>query len=130
MAFEIIAYCGRTCDFTVTLYQVDGATPADFITGDTVRVKIGRQNAAAPLLDLSSDGATANGSSVTASNGSDVVQLRLAQADTASALPGAYEIEITVVDNNDTKVNGAPPIKSAAWGTVHLIGSLGGGVGL
>lgn len=130
MAFEVVFHCGRTESETITLYAADGSTAANVTSGSTVRVKIGRTNAAAPLLDLSSDAPTTNGSSVTVSVGSNVVQLRLAQADTASLLPGAYQCEIDYVDNADANVGAVKQIKLSQLGTCHLIGVLGGSTGL
>lgn len=125
MPFEISIKQNFTSDFTVSLYQPDGSTAADLVTGDTVRVKIGRGNGATPALSLTSDQATANGSSVTFSSGTDVASVRIAQADTASIWPGAYDMEVSVVDNADTKVNGASPVKYVDTGTIHVMPSSG-----
>lgn len=125
MPFEIAIKQNFTSDFTVNLYQPDGSTQADLVTGDTVRVKIGRGNGATPALSLTSDADTANGSSVTFTSGTDAAQVRIAQVDTAGIWPGAYDMEVSVVDNADTKVNGASPVKYVDTGTIHVMPSSG-----
>ena len=127
MSFSVNVFCGRTYDFTVPLYAADGTTPLVLAVNDIVRVKIGRKGDA--LLDLSSLAATTNGSRVTVTTLSPAsCNVRLAQADT-DALDGAYDMEVSVVDANDT--NPAHPIKSADVGVLHVIGGpMDGSIGL
>lgn len=90
----------RTTDYTITLLQADG-TAFNIAASDRCLVKIGR-NSATPDLDLDSAAATDNGSSVTVTSGSNVVTLRIAEGDTTSLEPGAYDCEISVVDASET----------------------------
>jgi hypothetical protein len=125
MSFEIGCMAGRTYDFTVPLYQADGQA-LTLEANDVVRVKIGRGGVTS--LDFSSDEMAENDSHVTITALSPAsCNVRLAQAD-MELTPGPYDIEISVVDANDT----APgtPIKVADIGVLHVIGSpLSGPIG-
>lgn len=132
MSFLMTAYKGRTQDFTVNLYEADGETSITMEATDEVRCKIYRRDAATPVLDLDSVGATASGSVVTivALGASPVasVTVRIAQGDTSGLEPGVWSAEIDVVDDSETAPANA--IKHVESGTFHLLGSGGGDVGL
>lgn len=129
--FQISARLGRTEDLQITLFKADGVTPAIVQTNDVVRIKVFR-GSSAPVLDLSSDGATTNGSSVVGvALPNNVVNLRLAQGDTSTILPGSYRMEIDIIDVNDVNDGAGPPnpIKPCDSGVLDLLTSGGGNIG-
>lgn len=126
-SFLISHYKSRTCDYTITLTESDGSTAVNVAAGDVVRVKIGRVGST-PSLDIDSVGATASGSLVTVSVGSNICTLRIAQGDVANMTPGAYDCEVALVDDSET--GPADAIKSAESGVFFLHGTQGGDVGL
>ena len=95
------------------MFQADCTTPFLFVSGDTILVKIGRAGGA-PVLELSSAAATANGSVVTASAGSNSFTMTIQEADLSRRsdeidtdintgfTPGAYEIEVLYQDASDS----------------------------
>lgn len=101
MSVFITAYRRRTAVFDITVTEADG-TAVVLVTGDAVRLKIGRAGAV-PLLDLTSDAASANGSTLTAAN---PTRLYLAQGD-ATAAPGVYDVEVAIVDASDGRIKHA-----------------------
>lgn len=127
-SIRLSALQGRTRDFTLTLYEADGTTGVALAAEDVVRVKIGLRGAT-PLLDLDSVAATSNGSLVTITSivAPAVCTLRLAQGDLSSLFPGAYDLEVSVVDDSETAP--ADAIKSATQGVLHVLPSMGGDVG-
>lgn len=128
--FEQLAYKTRTQDFSISLYEADGTTGVGLESGDRVRVKIGRGDAATPTLDLVSGTATANGSKVTVNSlvSPAAITLRLAQGDLALMRLGPYDVNVLVVDDSETAP--ADAIKHAQYGVLHVVGSLGGNVSL
>lgn len=128
MSFEKAIPIGRTSDLTIDLYEADGVTPADLVSGDVVRMKIGKKNRPLPYLDLSSATQTANGSSITFTPGSNVVTVRIAQGDTAALFEQTCTAEIDVVDVTEQ----TPPnaIKFADEGVIHLSATQAGNLGL
>lgn len=96
MSVLLTLYKNRTTRETITVTDADGDN-VDFESGDTFRVKIGRTGAA-PLLDLDSDAASANGSTVQAANPSIVV---LDQDDVETLSAGVYDCEVSIVDASD-----------------------------
>lgn len=126
-------FAGRTNDFTASIYKADGE-PCAISATDVVRFKLSRRHGGAPLLDVDSVAATANGSllTVTALGVDDVspatVLLRLAQGDTQGLAPGVYLGEFALVDDSET--NPANAIKTFGRGQVHVHASASGDVGL
>lgn len=119
---QVLAYAGRFKRFTITITDANGnAVP--FQAGDVIRVKVGRDGRA-PVLDLSSLAATANGSTVAAANPSEV---KLRAADLAGGVikPGVYTFEAFLVDAND-----AEQPKAAIDGTFHLFSTQAGSTGV
>lgn len=127
--FEILAYQNRTVDFSISLYESDGATGIALATADVVRVKIGRGDGA-PSLDLASGSPTANGSTITIDSrlAPSAATLHLAQADLADLTIGPNEIEIIIVDTGETAPENA--LKRAQMGVLQVIGTMGGEAGL
>lgn len=120
------ARLGRTADFTIELFESDGTTAFNLQTSDNVRIKIGRGQEE-PVLDLDSADPTPNGSAVTFTNATNDVALRLAQGDTQDLEPGAYDLEITVVDASETAPVDA--IKHVQDGVVFFHPTMAGSVG-
>lgn len=106
----------RTRDYTITLYESDGTTAFNLATGDVVLVKIGRDSQE-PHLELDSSAATANGSSLAFTVGSNVVTMRIAEGDAAALPTGAYECEAVVVDKSEVS---GQKVKHAQLGTFFL----------
>ena len=130
MVAENIAYSNRTHDFTVQLKTPSGGY-AQLAATDVVRCKIGR-GTGVPSLDLDTVAATANSSSVTVAELGDgsathaSVTIRLAQAD-LSSLQGAYDIEVSVVDDSETAP--ADAIKAVGYDVLVVIATMGGDIG-
>lgn len=88
MALDVIAHRGRRNVFQATLYDADGdAIVVD--SGDIVRLKIGRPGET-PVLDLADTAASANGSSISHGNPTEVV---LAPADASLFNPGIWDMD-------------------------------------
>lgn len=119
-SFEVMADANRTVDFTV---PIKTASAGFLILGatDVVRVKVSRSGTT--ILDLDSEAASANDSSVTVDqlgDGSEThasVTVRFAQADLAS-LQGAYSCEVAIVDDSETAP--ADAFKTAERGILHV----------
>jgi hypothetical protein len=98
---RVIHQIGRTCDraFTIT-----DAADVDVVlaSGDTVRVKVGRQGQT-PIIDLDSNAPTANGSSCTAANPS-TVRLHQDDLNRTDFVPGVYTLEVLVIDDSDSDI--------------------------
>lgn len=115
---EILLYRRRQKELSITIYAPDDSVvPVN--NDDVVRIKIGRAGAA-PLLDLDSVAASANGSTVTKANPTSVT---LAAADVTLLPPGTYEIEAAIYESDDGKIRGTRP------GIVHIVDTMSGEVG-
>jgi hypothetical protein len=95
----IVARRGRklTRDITMTDASSNTVTPGG---NDVVRVKIGRPGSA-PVLDLDSAAASANGSTVTKNNTPGVNRLAVVESDMNLFSTGVYTAEVALVDNAD-----------------------------
>ncbi len=132
MSFNYIVEKRRTLDIKHLLFEDDESTSITLAETDVVRFKMGRRDGVKPDLDLVSGVATANGSTITIeqrgpSPGAEVT-VRFAQADTSGLVAGPYDAEIMVVD--DSEIAPADAVKSAEFGTVHLLETMGGSVAL
>jgi hypothetical protein len=119
ISFEL--HRGRKVTHTFTMKDSAGANVV-VAADDVVRLKIGRLGST-PILDLGSDGASANGSTVETDNPFEVV---FAAADVTLLKAGVYSVEILVVDNSES---GDPP-KHAEWGVCTVHETMSGEVGL
>ena len=132
MSFYYVIEKNRTVDVVHLLYEDDGSTSVTLAADDVVRFKMGRRDGAQPSLDLDSAGDTSNGSGVTVdelgTSPTAQATIRFAQGDTSGLVAGVYEAEISVVDNSETSPTDA--IKSFEFGTVAVLETLGGSVGL
>lgn len=90
-------YRRRSSTLTLTMRQYDGSLVV-LSAGDVVRVKIGVAGKA-PLLDMGSDAATANGSHLTAANPTTVVL----NEDDLDLTPGIYDLELAAYDASQTQ---------------------------
>lgn len=122
MSFEISIARNRTRSYDILLFEEDGTTAFDVVTGDNVRVKIYRGDQATPALDLD-EAATANGSVVTFTNGTNAVVLRIDQADALTLNRGVYSIEVAVVDDSDSD-----KIKHVETGVLNVLPAGGGAI--
>lgn len=113
----VSTYRRRTSAHQITITD-GGGNNVVIRAGDAIRVKIGKTGRT-PILDLTSDSNTPNGSSVSLANPST---LRLDQDDMTFEA-GVYSIEVAVVDSNDSNV-----IKHAETGSFVLIDTPLGGV--
>jgi len=124
--FEVFVIRGRTSYDVITLYEADdnGLT---LNSGDVVRFKAWRRNAATPDLDIDSAAALSGGSVVQVNQTASaaVVTLLVAQGDTEGLGVGAYDAEVSVVDSGDSN-----RIKVAEQGILHVLDSGGGDLGL
>lgn len=127
-SIHIAAHRNRTGDYTFTLYESDGVTPFNLLITDDVRIKIGRGEAE-PLLDLSSDDPDPNGSQVTFTPGQNLVGLRLAAASTRPLEPGGYDLELLVVQGDESGIDSPPP-RHVQYAVLFLHPTPGGAVGL
>lgn len=114
----IVGYKRRSIVKVLTLKDSTGAT-ATLGSGDKVRVKIGRNNET-PIIDMTSDSATGNGSSVTATNPST---LSIKAADLTNVSVGAYDLEVAIVDASQSNA-----CKSVEHGSFILRDTQTGGV--
>lgn len=70
---------------------------------DVVRIKVGRIRQA-PLLDLDSAAASANGSTITKNTpSSGYNRVAISQTDLDLLSPGVYSFEVSLVDNADSQ---------------------------
>lgn len=118
LAIFITAYKRRKCTERITFKDADGDT-VTLHANDKVRIKIGR-SLTTPLVDLSSDAASALGSTVTKVN---PVTLELSAAEMGAISPGVYDIEALVVDSADDS-----EIKLAEQGVFSVISTQAGGI--
>lgn len=129
-SFHMSVYRGRTRDFTVRLFESDGTTAIVLQNDDVVRVKISRGNDL--VLDLSSVAGESddNGSIVLLTTpASGIVTVRIAQDDTVDLETGAYDCEVSVVDNSEPDAPATGPanaIKHAQYGVMFLHPAPGG----
>lgn len=86
---NIECFRNRGCEFTFQLFDADGA-PITPDSQDVTYVAIGRSGTA-PLLQLSTAGATANGSTVTVSG--DTFRVHIEQEDANTLPPGVWDLE-------------------------------------
>lgn len=107
----------RTADYTLTLYESDGTTPVNLAADDNCRVKIGR-GTGTPDIEADKDGVN-GGQKTSWTAGNNVVTLHLVPADTADMEPGAYDVEIIVVDEQDS-------VKHVQEGVFSLSPTMGG----
>lgn len=120
MSMFLTAYRNRTCSWTITITDAAGANVVLEVT-DSLRLKIGRAGES-PLLDLKSGVASTNGSTLSAANPTTFV---LDQDDAQSLQPGAYDVEINVVDDSD-----GDRIKHATVGVLAIHPSQAGSISL
>ena len=92
----IVTYKKRAGCETITITDNAGNNVALAAT-DQIRLKIGRAGEA-PILDLSSNAPSSNGSTVAKANPCAV---RLDQEDLDFS-PGVYDVEVSVVDDSDS----------------------------
>jgi hypothetical protein len=97
--FALIAYRGRKTSYRLTLLDRKGEQ-LPIQSSNLVRIKVGRDNDVT-VLDVRSDAATANGSTVTATNPMDLV---LHQDDTLIAAT-IYDIEIAIEDADELRIH-------------------------
>lgn len=127
-SFQLLAYRGRTKDYSVKLYEQDGVTAFTLAVTDVVRFKMSL-GTGLPVLDLRSGAATAFGSKVTVTAVSPAeAVVRLAQGDLALLEPGVYDAEVIVVDDSETAP--ADAAKCVEIGVVCIIPTAGGDLGL
>jgi len=114
-------------DYTkANMTEADDSTAVAALAGtDVVRFKVGRGNAA-PVLDLDSVAATANGSVVTIDGTKTGYTVRFAQADLDGLEPGSYDCEVSVVDDSESAPVDA--IRVIERGVLHLIDTQGGDI--
>lgn len=98
-SFILYQYKNFTLDHTATLLQYDGSV-FNIASGDRVQVRIGR-NLKAPDLTLDSLAATANGSSVTPTVGSNVVPFRVTEGDSNALQIMSYDCHVVVIDASE-----------------------------
>jgi hypothetical protein len=130
-SFEVIVYQDRTGDYMGELFQKD-YSPYVLQPNDKVRFKVGRGQDIPLILDLLDGSYTVNKSFVQvvsrgtlgppAMPASYFVQF--GQGDIAGITPGAYDAEVSVVRAVDGLCDLAEP------GVVHIIGTMGGNLGL
>ena len=102
--------------FSVTIGEADG-DDATVSPTDVVRIKIGRLGDA-PLLEVESDAATANGSQCTAANPT-VVSI---EGPDLTFKAGFYEVEASIWDENEGRM------KKVERGVFELRDSMGGDI--
>lgn len=119
ISFEL--HRGRKVTHTFTMKD-SADTNVTVADTDVVRVKIGRQGST-PILDLGSDAASGNGTTVQRANPFEVA---FAAADVTLLKAGVYDVEILVVDDSES---GDPP-KHAEHGVCTVHETMGGDVGL
>lgn len=131
---DAVCVVGRLEEYTFEIYQADGKTPEGIAVDDVVRFKLADAVGGAPILDLSNNGPTANGSVVVidALGQSGVApakgRVRLAPGDTAGLSAVRRYWELNLVDNSET--NPADAIKPICRGVLICWASQGGNTGL
>ena len=123
MPFVDYMTAGLDKDFTGTLYDANSAAIA-ITSGSDVLCKIYRGAGATPDLDLNGT-ALAGGSitSFTAGSGAGIGtwNVKLYGADTASLVPGAYDVKVELVDAGDSN-----RLKDVDFGVMYVYGPTAG----
>jgi hypothetical protein len=122
MSLYITAYVNRTTTERITISGRDlnnVVTQPSVGDSDQIRVKIGRGDVV--KKDIVSGAALTNGTTVTRAN---PCTLTIVGTDFADLPPGAYDIEVAVVDHGDSDRT-----KHADEGVFVLIGTQGGSLG-
>jgi hypothetical protein len=122
--FQWIAHRGRDVNFSLDLFESDGETPIVLAIEDQVLVKIGRDNGDDPILDCNSATPLATASVVSFSAGGSAVTFRLAASETAGLSPGAYVVEVDLIDSADDDA-----FQWVQSGVLSVLDSLAGGDG-
>jgi len=131
MSFLMTVHRNRAVSFVGDLYKFDGTTQLVLAAGDYVRFKVGRFNAATPILDLISGTASANGSTLTiddrgvANSNPATYTVMITGPETTSWVPGLYDVEVLVVDSADSNRT-----KLCETGVLSLEHQLAGNVGV
>lgn len=92
----IECWINRDRNFTMPILQADGSAFALASATDVVHLRIGRDGDILSL-ELSSAGATANGSTLTFTDGNNTAVCYVNADDTADLERGAYDYELEVV---------------------------------
>ena len=119
-SFEVRIETGRKASFSGTLLDATGAA-ISITAGSKIYCKIYRGIGATPDLDISSS-ALSGGSITSFTAGTGNYTVTIFAADSANLIPGAYCVDIDLVDAGDS---GA--IKHAQFGVMHVIGQPLGG---
>lgn len=115
---QVDAYRNRNRQFTVTIYDADGAI-VPVTSSDIVYLKIGR-NEESPVFELSSGADSSNGSSMTAANPT-VIEIKKEDLATSTFYAGVYDLEVGFMDNSDND-----DLKHAQKGTFILHRTMAG----
>lgn len=122
--FQLIVGQNRTKEWTASIFEQDGVTPAVLVSGDYVRFKVS-MGTGLPLLDLVSGTVTPNGSTISVESLSPAsVQVKIAQGDTEDWVASVYDAELGIVDAVDSNY-----FKTAMIGTVVVVATAGGNIG-
>ena len=98
----ILGHKARKLIRDITIKDGDGETVTPGVN-DVVRIKVGKTTEA-PLLDLDSAAASANGSTVSKNTPtSGVNRVEITQTDMGLLEPGVYSFEVSLVDNADAQ---------------------------
>lgn len=121
VTFKITA--GLTSSFSGTLEDANGAAIA-IPAGSDVIAKIFRGNGATPDLDI--NGTALSGGSVTtftagSGTGKGGYTVTICGPDTASMVPGAYDVKIILVDAGDSNRE-----KDVDFGVCYVLGPVAG----
>lgn len=121
--FQLIVGQNRTKEWTASIFEQDGVTPAVLVSGDYVRFKVS-MGTGLPLLDLVSGTVTPNGSTIIVESLSPAsVQVKIAQGDTEDWAASVYDAELGIVDAVDSNY-----FKTAMIGTVVVVATAGGNI--
>ncbi len=115
----------RSSEYEFEVYRGDDvALPIG--AGDVARFKISASQNGAPVLDIDSVAATANGSVCTISQytAPGQVQVKFDQADVALLTGDDYYAELNIVDVSDNN-----RIKTVCRGCIRVLGSQSGDIG-
>jgi hypothetical protein len=123
--FQLIVGQNRTKEWTASIFEQDGVTPAVLVSGDYVRFKVS-MGTGLPLLDLVSGTVTSHGSTVVIESLFPAsVQVKIAQGDTEDWAASVYDAELGIVDAVDSNY-----FKTAMIGTVVVVATAGGNIGV
>lgn len=106
----------RSRQFTVTLYEDDDVTPSDLETGDIALVRVGYDGQT--VLEIRSDEVSDGDSTITFSDGDNVLTVRFGAVDTGELELPVYECEVLVIDQSDSS-----RIKTCETGVLHVGGT-------